>query len=248
MKSKKIKTWLLVLSFLLGTTGIIFAENSSKSESTQPNFVQTMRQGGFTAKTASWTTVTTSTETGNIRMWKSKSWISGNRYRLEAINQADHKKVVILDDGQKLYLYYPKENKAFRLGYNQGFMLESVLRYDLVFESARQRNTAKVIRVETIDGKKCTVYRYQKTLGLLFSSPSDVKEWVWIDENFPIKSIMTTPNQKMEMGSMAAEAPSFNITGLIKDLKLNIEINNALFTLPVNTNVVILDQKSPAKK
>ncbi|MCD4813704.1 hypothetical protein K8S19_08445 [bacterium] len=200
---------------------------------------QIMRDAGFKHKNASWTAVSThKDEKGKTDTTLSKIWFSGDKYRLEAVNAQDGKDVIFIDDGKMKYIYMPDEKKAIKITPDMESSYGQMMSADIIAESARQRKKAKKTGTGKVDGKKCTIYEYKTSLTVMNSTiKGDVKEWVWKKENFPLKSIMKTPRQKMDMGFMTTEMPAAETTTIIKDLKFGKKIKASMFVLPKGTKV-----------
>lgn len=240
------KFWIVLLGALLavpGTVGAAAAKTGQAAAPAKKHIAQLMREHGFKHKTASWTTQTTQKdETGKTTNSEGKMWIDGDKYRMESKNQQDGKLMVMIDDGQEMYMYTPAERKAFKWGRAMESMYSGMLSGDLVAESARQRKTAKKIGSETVDGKPCDIYAYPQTVTFMQNQvTSDVKEWFWAAEKFPLKTVVKTPKYQMKMMFITTEMPASETTSVIKDLKFDQTFDASLFALPAGTKVETME-------
>jgi outer membrane lipoprotein-sorting protein len=237
----KVKTAVIVLlGGLLGMGSLGAAAETAKKET--KHISKLMRENGFKHATASWTVLTTQTDENNkVTKSESKMWLSGDKYRMEAQDQKG-KQMIYLDDGKEVYLCNPAEKKAFRWGPSVESMFGSIMSGDLVAESARQRKTAKKLGSETVEGKPCDIFAYRSTVTVM-SNPvtSDVKEWCWSQEKFPIKSQIKTPKHTMKIVFMTTEVPASESVNLVKDLELDKSLDESLFTLPADLKVETLE-------
>jgi outer membrane lipoprotein-sorting protein len=203
---------------------------------------QLMRENGFKHQTASWTTVTTQTDDqGKANVTEAKMWLSGDKYRMESKDQKG-KTMVFLDDGADVYLVNLDEKKAYKWGASVEKMFGNVLNSDMVAESARQRKAAKKQGSETVEGKPCDIYAYKSTATFMDNAvTSDVKEWVWAKEGFPLKSKVNTPKHTMKIVFMTTEVPAAETLSVVKDLALDKPVDGALFTLPAGVKVETME-------
>ncbi len=231
MKLTKAGSVVIITSLLFGLNGLCQAKSKS--------IVQHMRDSGFKHKTASWTAKSTQKdEKGKVSKTESKIWISGDKYRMESKEQQSGKKTVFIDDGKVKYIYTPGEKKAMKLGTGMESMFGQMLSSDIFAESARNRKNAKPAGKGKVDGKKCTIFTYKSEITIMSNKISnDVKEWVWIKEDFPLKSIVKTPKQKMSMGMVTTEIPASETTTVIKKLAFNKTIAGNMFKLPKGTKI-----------
>ncbi len=234
MSLKRLFALLLGLGLLsgVGQTGWA-AKSDSKS------LVQNMRESGFSFKTASWTALSTQKDSrGKVTKSEVKIQISGDQYRLETKNPENGEKMVFIDTGKVKYMYMPDDKKALKLTPRMQEMYSGILSSDLVAESARQRKKAKKVGKGKVDGKPCTIYTYKSTLKMMGGTiTSDVKEWVWNKKNFPLKSMVKTPKQKMNTGFSTVELPASETETVIKDLVLDKKIPASRFKLPAGTKI-----------
>jgi outer membrane lipoprotein-sorting protein len=238
------KLWLVTLGALLLVPGGAAAAKSGKDAApAKKHIVQTMRENGFRHKTASWTTQTTQKdETGKVVSSEGRMWIDGDKYRMESKNPQDGKVMVFLDDGQEMYMYTPSDRKAIKWSKSMEDMYSGMMSGDIVAESARARKTAKKVGSETVEGKPCDIYVYKQTITFMQSQvTSDVKEWSWSAEKFPIKTVVNTPKYQMKMMFITTDVPASETTSVIKDLKFDQPLDAALFALPAGTKVETLE-------
>jgi len=230
------------LLLALGASGLA-AKSAPAEKAPHRSIPQIMREYGFKHKTASWTSVsTTKEEGGKTTTSEGKMWISGNKYRMESRDKQNNKTMVMIDDGQVMYMYDPAEKKAFVWGPGVEAMFGSMLNSDLVAESARQRKTARKVGSEVVDGKACDIYAYQSKITVMKNPvTSDVKEWLWKAEQFPIKTVVNTPKHKMKIMIMSMDVPASETTNEIKNLVLDKPVDESLFSLPAGTQVETMD-------
>lgn len=139
-------------------------------------------------------------------------------------------------------MYTPAERKAIKWGKALESMYAGMLSSDLVAESARQRKTAKKIGSETLEGKPCDIYIYKQTVTFMQNQvTSDVKEWFWAAEKFPLKTVVNTPKYQMKMMFITTDVPASETTSVIKDLKFDQTLDAGLFTLPAGTKVETME-------
>jgi hypothetical protein len=201
-----------------------------------------LQENGFKHKTAAWTSVSTATDENNkTTTSEGKVWLSGNKYRMEAKDQKG-KLNVFIQDGTDTFMVVPGEKKALRWGPGADKMFSGILSGDVVAESAKQRKQAKKIGSETLDGKLCAIYAYTSTVTVMENTvSSDVKEWNWTSEVFPIKSVVKTPKHKMKISFMTMDVPASETVTLIKDLVLDKPIDESLFQVPAGYKIETLD-------
>jgi outer membrane lipoprotein-sorting protein len=237
--------WLAM--FVLGLTlGLVQVGQAAKAAATDKaghhSIVQTMRDNGFKHKTASWTTaMTVKDDTGKVTNSEAKMWLSGDKYRMANKDQ-NGKSMIMIDDGKETYMLNPAEKTAYKWGPGVESMYSSVLASDVVAESARQRKHAKKIGSEAVDGKPCDIYAYKSSVTFMGSTvTSDVKEWTWTSEKFPLKTVAKTPKHQMKIVFMTTDVPASESTNVIKDLVFDGPIDEGLFTLPAGTKVETMD-------
>ncbi len=240
------KVWIVLLGALLavpGAVGIAAAKSGQTAAPAKKHIAQLMREHGFKHKTANWTTRTVQKdETGKTTNSEGKMWIDGDKYRMESKDPKDGKLMVMIDDGQEMYMYTPAERKAVKWGQAMESMYSGMLSSDLVAESARQRRTAKKIGSEVVDGKPCDIYSYKQTVTFMQNQvTSEVTEWLWTAEKFPIKTVVKTPKYQMKMMFITTDVPASETTSTIHDLVYDRPTDAALFTLPAGTKVETLE-------
>jgi outer membrane lipoprotein-sorting protein len=237
------KIWLIALGALMLVPGAAAAKAGKEAAPAKKHIVQMMREHGFKHKTASWTTQTSQKDdTGKVVNSEGKMWIDGDKYRMESKNQQDGKQMVLLDDGQEMYMYTPADRKAIKWSKSMEAMYSGMMSSDIVAESARQRKTAKKVGAEAIDGKPCDIYVYKQTVTFMQNQvTSDVKEWFWAPEKFPIKTVVNTPKYQMKMMFISTDVPASETTSVIKDLKFDAPLDAGLFALPAGTKVETME-------
>jgi|GEM_PF-5408829 len=236
------KKAMIVLACLAGVImvqGLALA--AAAKEQSRKSIVLLMRENGCNHKSASWTsesvTVDENKKTTNS---SGKVWLSGDKYRMETKDQQG-KKMIMLDDGKDLYMISVDEKKAYT-GEALDSMFGGVLASDMVSESVRQRKTAKKLGSETVEGKPCSIYQYKMKVKMMGNvTESDVKEWVWTAEGFPIKSVVKTPKHKMKIAFMSMDVPASETTSLVKDLELDKAVDDAMFQVPSGYKVERMD-------
>jgi hypothetical protein len=150
--------------------------------------------------------------------------------------------MAFLDDGQDVYMLNLDEKKAYKWGASVEKMFGNVLNSDMVAESARQRKAAKKLGSESVEGKPCDIYAYKSTTTFMDNAvTSDVKEWVWAKENFPLKSKVNTPQHTMKIVFMTTEVPASETVSVVKDLVLDKPVDDMLFTLPAGFKVETME-------
>jgi outer membrane lipoprotein-sorting protein len=229
---------LLAVCLGLGT----FAWAAQKDAKKVQHIPQLMREGGFKHNTAAWTTVSTVTDDkGKVKKTEAKMWLSGDKYRMESKNEKG-KTMVLLDNGQDVYMLNLDEKKAYKWGASVEKMFGNVLNSDMVAESARQRKTAKKLGSESVEGKPCDIYAYKNTVTFMDNAvTSDVKEWIWAKENFPLKNKVNTPAHTVKIVFMTTEVPASETESVVKDLTLDQPVDEALFTLPAGVKVETME-------
>jgi hypothetical protein len=232
-----------VLGVCLGLGAVAQAAKSAKEPAAMKRIPKMMRENGFKHNTAAWTTVMTQTdENGKTSSTDAKMWISGDKYRMESKDKQNNKTMVFLDDGKDVYMINMDEKKAYKWGPSAESMFGQVMSSDMVAESARQRKTAKKLGKETVEGKPCDIYAYKSTVTFMNNSvSSDVKEWCWTKENFPIKNQIKTPKHQMKIVFMTTEVPATETVSVVKDLVLDKPVEDALFTVPAGVKVETLE-------
>jgi hypothetical protein len=134
------------------------------------------------------------------------------------------------------------EKKAYKWGPSVEKMFGSVINGDMVAESARQRKSAKKLGSETVEGKPCDIYAYQSTVTFMDNAvTSNVKEWIWAKESFPIKNQTNTPKHTMKIVFMTTEVPASQSESVVKDLVLDKPVDESLFTLPAGIKVETME-------
>jgi outer membrane lipoprotein-sorting protein len=240
---------LIIVGMLLIISNSSFAAKAKKvTPGNYKGIAKLMRENGFKAKTASWTSnIAQTTEGSKTETSETKAWISGNKYRMESKDKQKQQIQVILDDGNNFYMYNPAEKKAFKMGDVKNTMFASILNSDVVAESARQRKQAKKVGTETIDGKACDILEYRSTLNVLNSTVnSDVKEWLWVKEQFPLKSIVKTPKHQMKIAFMSTDVPASETITDVKNLVINVPMDETLFSLPEGTKIETMEMPNNA--
>ncbi len=234
MKSRAI---VMTLALCLGL-GVVAQAAKEAKPATLKRIPQLMRENGFKHQTASWTTSTTQTsEDGKSTNSEAKVWLSGDKYRMETKDEKG-KTVVMLDDGKDVYMINLDEKKAYKWNEAAQKMFGQIMSSDMVAESVRQRKTAKKLGKETVEGKPCDIYAYKSTVTMMNNTvTSDVKEWLWTKENFPIKHQIKTPKHKMKIVFMTTEMPASETVSVIKDLVMDKSIDDALFAVPAGMTV-----------
>lgn len=220
------------------------ATKAGKSEpGPRQSIPKLLREYGFKHQTATWTSVTVQTEeSGKKTESAGKIFISSDKYRMETKDPQNGKTHVFLDDGADMFIYTPEEKKAIKWGPAMESMFGSMLNSDLVAESVRQRKTAKKTGNEVVDGKPCELYTYTSTITMMNNSiTSEVKEWVWVKENFPLKSVVKTPKHQMKIVFMTTDVPASETVNQVKDLVLDQPVDEALFRLPVGTKIETME-------
>lgn len=230
------------LAVCLSMSVVTQAAQSPKATKSAKRIPQLMREGGFKHNTASWTTVSTQTDDqGKAKTSEAKMWLSGDKYRMESKDEKG-KVMAFLDDGKDVYMLNVSEKKAYLWGPSVEKMFGNVLNSDMVAESARQRKAAKKVGSESVEGKPCDIYAYKSTVSFMDNAvTSDVKEWVWAKENFPLKSKVNTPKHAMKIVFMTTEVPASESVSVVKDLALDKPVDDALFTLPAGVKVETLE-------
>lgn len=230
------------LALALAAPGL--AAKTAKSEQAPHRSIpQIMREYGFKHKTANWTSVSTQKEeNGKTSTSEAKVWISGDKYRMETKDKQNGKTMIMIDDGKQMIMVNSAEKKAFVWGPDAEAMFGSILNSDLVAESARQRKTAKKVGSEVLEGKPCAIYAYKSTLTVMNNTvSSDVKEWLWTAEQFPIKTVVNTPKYQMKIMFMTQDVPASETTNVVKDLVLDKPVDESLFSVPAGIKIETLD-------
>lgn len=238
----------LLISGLLGTGVCQAAKKSAAAAAARQSIPQLMREYGFKHQTASWISKMVQTdETGKKTEGESRIFISGNKYRMETKDRQSGKTQIMLDDGQDMYMYTPDEKKALKWGPAMETMFGSVMNSDMVSESVRQRKAAKKLGSEAVDGKPCDIFAYTSKLNVMNNVvTSDVREWVWAKENFPLKSVVKTPKYQMKIVFMTTDVPASETVNTIRDLVLDKPVDDSLFTLPAGTKIETLENPPDA--
>jgi len=108
-------------------------------------------------------------------------WMEGDRIRTE-ITELGETLVMIVDYGAgTAYLLYPDMALAMEIPFDPGAVelpiaeSQSIPDYDY-----------QILRTETLNGKECMVVQYTSPEGT-------VQMWIWVDNGFPIRTEVTTP-------------------------------------------------------
>ncbi|MBU4317563.1 MAG: hypothetical protein KKF30_09830 [Proteobacteria bacterium] len=217
------------MPIVLASLFVIF--NLSPAFAQDPtNMAEAMKASGFDFETARWISKTTQ-EDGNGKIQKStqKFWISGNQVRMEIQDEATGETQIIIDDGTHQYLYDPAKKTAMVMNAMMKNMSSGLLSSDSFKQAAENRKAAKTVGTETINGKACTIKEYASTLANI---TSNVREWVWNEKQFPMKSIVTIPGQTTTMMGQSIKMPGSKTESVVTEVTLNQSIDGSLFKLP----------------
>lgn len=238
-KNRKAIVVLMAVVFA-ATLGASWCEAAKSQTISEKTMAQAMREQGFDYQHAQWTAQMTQTEeSGKVTKTSSKIWIAGNKMRMETTDKKTGELAVMISDGKDEYMYSPKEKTATKMGAMMRGMMTGMLDSKAFKEAAERRKNAKKAGTETVSGKPCTIYAYQQTFGGL---TSDVKEWVWTGKNFPMKTVVKTPQQKMTIMGMTSTVPASTTETLVTDLVVNKPAAASLFQLPAGTKVQDMDK------
>lgn len=245
MQNRFVGLTLLLVSLGFTTTGV--QAEPVKPKESHCSIPRLLRDQGFKHKTATWSmTMTETDENQKTRTWASKVWLSGNQYCLESVDQQDQKAMRVIDDGQHLYLYRPAEKKAFQVGPEIEALMGDIFRGDLVAQAVRQRKQIKPMGSETLDGRPCDIYEYPQTLTMMNNEiKSQVKEWVWTEEQLPLQSVVKTPKHNLQIVFVNTEVPATETQSRIKDVVFDQPVDTSFFKLPAGTKVEAMEKSGP---
>lgn len=236
----------MFLLFFVATVFLLGAGAGAALAAKGKGMTSAMREAGFTAKTAQWTSVTTQTR-GNNKPEKTmvKFWLAGEKFRMEMQDRRTKETMIMIDDGQDQYLYDPKKKSAMKLEGMMKNMYSGFFNSDAFKQAAEQRKTAKKIGTETISGKPCTVYTYDSRYQ---NFTSKVKEWVWNGKNFPMKSIVTSEQQTMVVMGNKTTVPASTTETLITEVVLDKPIPASMFQVPAGAKTQSMGRGADAEE
>jgi len=107
-----------------------------------------------------------------------KIWMKTNKMRSEMTFEGQTMITLLNVDNQTMYLYYPDQNMAIKMAYEQP---ESAMEEA---QSIPDYNPT-IIGTETLDGKVCLVVEYTV-------NGTTAKMWIWEEYGFPIRVETTT--------------------------------------------------------
>jgi outer membrane lipoprotein-sorting protein len=105
--------------------------------------------------------------------------------------------------------YSPSTNMATKMDFNQ-FASSAPDNSDSIM-----KNNPKIVGIETLDGKLCTVIQYTNDQGT-------TKQWLWQEKGFPVRIEMTTP-----VGRVQVDMKNFDFS----------DIADSMFNLPAGVTV-----------
>lgn len=240
MRTKQGAVCVVMLVFALLTSASWSDASKGQTTAKEKSMAQVMREQGFDFQHAQWTSLTTQTEdSGKVTKTSSKTWVSGDKMRMEMTDNKTGELMILLMDGKDEYMVNMKEKTATKMSAMMRGMMAGMMDSKAVKEAAERRKAAKPSGSETISGKPCTIYAYKQSFSGL---TSDIKEWVWTGKNFPMKTIVKTPQQKMTIMGMTSTVPGSTSETVVTDLVLNKPAAASMFQLPAGVKVQDMDQ------
>jgi len=149
--------------------------------------------------------------------------ISGELYIKESnMLRVEYPAQTIIVDGEKTWVYVPKNNQVQISNFIESD--EAFPTPHIIFEKYSRERKVEFAGTEKFDGKE------YETLNFI---PSDIDEnylHVFIDTeiNFPVKTVIESPNGDMD-------------TYILRDIALNIEIEDEVFTFVAPEGVETID-------
>jgi len=139
--------------------------------------------------------------------------IKDDKIRIE-MDTPDGKGIAIIDKDMMLS-YIPSQNKAIKVKIDVQRDMNVLSDYGSYLESIG----AKIIGSERIDSYDCEIYDF---IDPRINMPSKV--WLWKEKKFPVKVEIKSPNGV--------------VTTTMKNIKVDIPIDDSEFTLPAGIEIV----------
>jgi outer membrane lipoprotein-sorting protein len=143
-----------------------------------------------------------------------KVWLKKTKMRMES-NMGGMQSITFMDMEKRTAINYsPSTNMATKMDFNQ-FASSAPENSD-----ALMKYNPKIVGIEPIDGKLCTVIQYT-------NDQATTKQWIWQEKGFPLRVEMTSSAGKIQMD--------------MKNIDFS-DIADSMFALPAGVTVTDMGQ------
>jgi hypothetical protein len=140
-------------------------------------------------------------------------WMEGDRMRTEATDEYSGETVVMIADfgAGTMYLLYPDLAMAMEIPFDPAMVESSIADSQSIPDYDYE-----ILGTDILDGKECMVVQYTSPEGT-------VKMWIWVDNGFPIRTEVTTPQG--------------TFTSVFRDIQFG-DIEDSMFEVPPNYTIL----------